>query len=442
MNPQRIVKLSVSNIKRITAVSIDPKGNVVMIGGHNGAGKSSLLDSIAMALGGKEEFPDRPVRRGEAEGEIEIKLTDYTVTRSIAADGKTSLTVASNEGAKFPSPQAMLDRIVGALTFDPLSFTRLGHTEQYRLLRDLVKLDFGAIDAEIKAVFEERTGVNRLVKELRTTLENAGPLFEDAPDTEVSIAGLTHQLTQSQAINNSYADRRRRLGNMRESLAAKVDRRASVLNEIQQAENTLAILKRKDAGLAIEITEAERAVHAEADAIQSLQDIPLDEITKAIGEAEEVNRKVRANVARATVAEKLDAATTKAAVLTTKLETLDADKRGQLSAAKFPVDGLSIDLVNEGGVLFKGFPFSQASSAEQLRVSVAMGMALNPTLRVMCIRDGSLLDEDSMQMLADMAEAGDYQFWIETVDTTGPSTIVIEDGHVRTPVEVPQTAAA
>lgn len=129
-------------------------------------------------------------------------------------------------------------------------------------------------------------------------------------------------------------------------------------------------------------------------------------------------------------------------MLTTKLETLDADKRGQLSAAKFPVDGLSIDLVNEGGVLFKGFPFSQASSAEQLRVSVAMGMALNPTLRVMCIRDGSLLDEDSMQMLADMAEAGDYQFWIETVDTTGPSTIVIEDGHVRTPVEVPQTAAA
>jgi hypothetical protein len=93
-----------------------------------------------------------------------------------------------------------------------------------------------------------------------------------------------------------------------------------------------------------------------------------------------------------------------------------------------PVDGLSF---GTDEVLYNGLPLAQASSAEQLRVSVAIAMAANPKLRVLRIKDGSLLDEYSLQTLADTAEMNDFQIWIERVDTSGSVGVVMEDGNAR-----------
>ena len=98
-----------------------------------------------------------------------------------------------------------------------------------------------------------------------------------------------------------------------------------------------------------------------------------------------------------------------------------------LAAATMPVDGLGFD---DHGVTFNGVPFGQASAAEQIRVSLAMAMALNPSLRVIRILDGSLLDADSMAAIAAMAKAGDYQVWVERVADDADTAVVIEDGSV------------
>ena len=50
----QIVELRAENVKRLSAVTIRPTGPVVEITGKNEAGKSSVLDSIWMALGGAE----------------------------------------------------------------------------------------------------------------------------------------------------------------------------------------------------------------------------------------------------------------------------------------------------------------------------------------------------------------------------------------------------
>lgn len=48
------------------------------------------------------------------------------------------------------------------------------------------------------------------------------------------------------------------------------------------------------------------------------------------------------------------------------------------------------------------------------------------------IRDGSLLDEDSMKIVQDMAEAAGAQVWIEVVSTDrGRCSVIIEDGEVQ-----------
>lgn len=46
------------------------------------------------------------------------------------------------------------------------------------------------------------------------------------------------------------------------------------------------------------------------------------------------------------------------------------------------------------------------------------------------IKDGSLLDSKSMQIINEMAGTNDYQVWIERVDESGKVGFYIEDGNV------------
>jgi hypothetical protein len=116
------------------------------------------------------------------------------------------------------------------------------------------------------------------------------------------------------------------------------------------------------------------------------------------------------------------------AQLTQNIEARNKAKAEAIAAANMPVPGLGF---GDGVVLLAGVPFEQASDAERLRASVAIAMAANPKLRVIRIRDGSLLDEDAMKLLAEMADKHDMQVWIERVDSSGAVGFVLEDGHVR-----------
>src|SRR3546814_3882853 len=93
-----------------------------------------------------------------------------------------------------------------------------------------------------------------------------------------------------------------------------------------------------------------------------------------------------------------------------------------------PVSGLGF---GDGFITLNGLPFDQASTAEQIGASVGMGMAANPRLRVIMIREGSLLDDDSMKIVADLAEKHDYQVWLESVQSDRPGAVIIEDGMVK-----------
>lgn len=58
----------------------------------------------------------------------------------------------------------------------------------------------------------------------------------------------------------------------------------------------------------------------------------------------------------------------------------------------------------------------------------------NPKLKVVLIRDGSLLDENSLRTVGEMAEAAGAQVWLETVGKDGEG-IIIEDGTRLEPAE-------
>jgi hypothetical protein len=400
-----IVSLQAENIKRLLAVKISPDGHVIL-GGDNGAGKSSVLDSIQYAIGGKGAIPAAPLRDGEEEGKIVLALSgddSLTITRTFSEDGKTTLTVEDSNG-KLKRPQEVLDALYGKLTFDPVAFQRMAPSDQAEALRVAAGIDLTEIEDKIGDLFAERRDANRDVKQLKAQFEGL-PVPENMPVEKVDISGLVA------AKGQYYGELGKRERLSREQVEADF----------------------KVAGIVEAMATAREALKVAAEMLLEARSEP--EIKTDIGRVE--NSIERATVANAAYEAGHAKRSAKAAYEAAQQVAADADaevtnarerKARIMSSIKLPIDGLSL---TDDGVMLHGLPFDQASQAEQLRTSAAIGMADNPGLRVMMVRDGSLLDEKSLEMLCDMATAADYHLWCERVGEDSHTTVVIEDGMVR-----------
>lgn len=415
----QIINLQAENYKRLKAVNITPDGNVVFIGGKNAQGKTSVLDAIWAALAGGDasRVTKQPIRDGEDSARVRLDLGEVVVTRRWSKDDAGTLTVESGDGARYGSPQKMLDELIGARAFDPLEFVRQKPSEQVATLVSMVKLPFdpAELDRERAGVYDTRTEANRVAKQLEGQLAGLTKPNEDAPLEEVSAADIIAEFEKARTHNAA--------------LDAK-------LNELETAQSAY---ERADADVVRLTAELETAKQAAtdrhnahdkmlADIKAGPERIDTDDISERLAGVEQTNAAIREGQEYRRVAKALAGKKQESTALTTKLDQIDKQKADGLAAATFPIAGLSFDT---DGVTFNGIPFSQASSAEQLRVSVALAMAANPKLRVLRILDGSLLDTDSLAIIGEMAAENDYQVWIEIVDESGTVGVVMEDGEVR-----------
>ncbi|MFH1730159.1 MAG: AAA family ATPase [Planctomycetota bacterium] len=416
----KIVKFSAENIKRLCAVEVTPAGELVVIGGKNDAGKSSLLDAIEMAMCGEAQTPGEPVRRGQDSGRVVLDLGDIIVTRLYGSKGSRKLVVSNKDGARYPSPQAMLDKLYSSLSFDPLEFERQERKAQAETLRRMVGLDTTLLDAERARVYAERAEANKSVKALQVQAESLAR-YEDAPLEEVSIAGIADELRQADKAVKAFRDAERVLERAQSTLAGIQTEQATIrkrLADLDVAEvETLGVLDRQHG-----IVAAARDRCPDQDAIRARLSV-----------AEGTNQQVRANAQHAGARSMLADAQHETDRLTATIEALDADRVARLAAVSFPVEGLGLD-AETGDVTLDGLPFDQASTSDRIRVSVAIGLATNPTLRVLLVRDGSLLGSEKLALLAEMAAAADCQVWLEMLaeDPADPRVqIYIEDGRIK-----------
>lgn len=430
----KIIELRTENFKRIRVVAIKPDAasGMVVIGGENAAGKSSLLDAIEVALGGAGAIPPEPIRRGARHARIVLDLGDIVVERTFSAKG-TQLVVKNADGVPQKSPQALLDALCSKVAFDPLSFSRMEPKKQDEVLKKVLGLDFSELDGQRARAYQERTEVNRRAKEIEAKLEGT-PDYEGVPAAEFSVSALMHELDRRVALERKSEDLAR---------AAKSAERAVEINEelVAEKQALIAELEQRLADARELLKSAQsylQSKRAEAQAAAVARDAHAypdpTEIRQQLTTVEETNRKVRANVERKILATKFDQQEAKSRQLSDRITQIDEQKAERLAGADFPVPGLGFD---ERGPTLNGIPLEQASQAERLRVSVAIGLALNPQLKVLLVRDGSLLDDSSMRLLAEMAAAAGAQCWVERVGRGDPTAVVLEDGEIAQ-----ETAAA
>jgi hypothetical protein len=424
----KIFAFGAENIKRLKVVQIHPKRNMVQITGENEQGKSSVMDSIEWGLCGTSSLTSAPIRKGEKNGKIQIHLKgelaeEYRITRSFNASGN-KLTIEGKNRETFKSPQQLLDSLMGKISFDPLTFIRMEPKKQLETLRSLVTVDvdIDAIGLAHKADYEERRTTGRDIDSLKARLAALPATPEGLPDEPIDVAEIRTRLID--VSNHNLAVQQ--LVTAKEKLEAMM---VSDSQAIEQRRNSIKAFEEQIVQLRVQIQAFEKITAATK--IQIAEMVIPDSrdaavIASELSAATETNGAIEKRKHREAVAGDLEDAEKEYAELDARIATRQKERTDAIARAKMPVDKLGF---GEGEVLYDDLPFSQASSAAQIRVSVALAMASNPTIRVLRIKDGSLLDRKSMEILAQMAEENDYQVWVERVETSGPVSVVMVDGE-------------
>jgi DNA repair exonuclease SbcCD ATPase subunit len=406
MSKLQIIGLKIQDLRNIDLVDVSFRDkNWIEVTGKNGAAKSTLLDAIFLSITGTKYlgkgYPawrliksgkDRcllKVTLGNDEREIEIK-------RSIGKKGETdttsSLVIKDTAGEKLS--QAWLDHLLSEFTVDPLSFAQKNPKQQIEIVKKLSGIDTDPIEQKRAELYQERTYVNRKVKDLAGKI--SGPIPPKVE--EVQLSELLSQQQKIETINREKEERNVR----RDSIKQRIDEITAELQRLEIEQDKLG----------------------KPEIIESTEAIRLQ-----IQEAEKTNTKAREYREYAKYAEEHASLEEEADQLTEQIKQCDAEKEQMIANSKLPFKNIAFD--SEAGVLIDGIPFSQHSTAEQLRISARIGMEINPDLRVICIKAGSALDEKSVEILRELANKNEYQILVERVgETPGEDSIVMRAGRL------------
>lgn len=421
----KIVSLMIENVMKIKAAYIQPSDNMVVIQGDNEQGKSSILDSIIMAFKGDRALPVMPIKQGSKKGEIVIKIDGndtippFTITRTLTPKN-AYIKIEPVEVLKGETPRSFLDKIIGSVSFDPLEFINQEGKKQRKVLMELCGINVDELDKREKEVFDERTIKGRELKSAEAKVKGLR-IWHDVKETEeVKVADLSKKLTEAMTFNQTIKDRHTR--NQRRKETALINK-----TTIEGLQKQIDELKQINATLREQfLLEEEELAKVEIQDIESLN--------TELQSIESKNAKIRDNATHTKENYALAVIKNSYAALDNELESIRADRIKMIQEANIPVPGLTFD---EDGLLYNSIPLSQCSDGAKLMVGTAISMALNPTMRVLRIKDGSLLGPKNMKILEDLCKDKGYQCWLEKVadkdqyNATGKVGIFIEEGQIQ-----------
>ncbi|MEE8551421.1 MAG: AAA family ATPase [Gemmatimonadota bacterium] len=425
-----IVGVEVENYRRLTVAVIKhvPSKGLVRVTGANGSGKTSLLKSVAGALGGQGEVHKGSLHEGAENGRVTLHLSNgYTVERRITeANPKGTLTVVGpDEGTH---KQGKLNSWLGDRSFDPLAFLSLEPDRQREVLFSIgtdpdldKKLD--EVRTEHTKVYGERTPVISRSRHLAAIDKPEGERPEPV-DTSAEM----ERLGELQARERELGDANRKAHDTQHDVSVAKRAADQCLAERNRLQDLLsdaeAVYVKAQAAI-----ETARAVRTGAQRFAE----KLPDPTEAMGEVQarlSAASEIQAAIEPWTRWDKsrgeLGLLKERESKLTDELGALKTREADLLANAGIPVEGLSFG--EEGEPLLNGRAIALASGREQMDLAVDVAFAADPDLGICLLDEGNDLDLEALDQLNDRALAKGFQVWICRIGLESKGEIVVEDG--------------
>lgn len=422
MESIKINKLEIENVKRIKAVKIEPTARgLTIVGGNNKQGKTSVLDSIAWALGGEKYRPSQPQREGSTiPPTLHIVLNNGLV---VERKGKnSSLKVTDPSGNK--GGQQLLNEFVEQLALDLPKFMESSGKEKAQTLLKIIGVgeQLAVLDQQEKEMYNKRLAIGQIADQ-KEKFAKEQPYYPDAPKELVSPSELIRQQQEILARNGENQRKREQVKKYEDSvffLQQSVDSMNEQLEEekrrLQEAEENLRIAQMN---------------------AQDLQDESTAELEASISNIEEINRKVRANMDKDKAEEDAREYRDQYNALTADINKTRNAKTDLLQSAELLLPELS---VKDGELIYKGQQWDNMSGSERLKVSTAIVRKLNPKCGFVLLDKLEQMDLQTLNEFGQWLEQEGLQAIATRVSTGDECSIIIEDGYVKDPE--PESAAA
>ena len=402
----KINSLEFENVKRIKAVKLEPSQNgLTVIGGKNGQGKTSVLDTIAWMLGGNKYMPSEPTRKGSViPPSLRIVMDNGLI---VERSGKnSSLKVIDPNGNK--SGQRLLDEFISSLALNLPAFMTSSNKEKAKILLQIIGVGEKLLEIEKKEVelYNRRHAIGQIATQ-KANFAKEMTSYPDAPNEPVTASELIRQQQEILARNGENQKKRENL--------AKIEAHANALSD-------------KIAELNCELTSVLADLEtARKDALM-LHDESTEELERNIADIEATNIKVRANLDKEKAEEDAKAYQQEYDTLSSQLDAVRKAKFDLIHNANLPLEGLSVE---DGELTYNGFKWDNMSGAEQLKVSTAIVRKLNPNCGFVLLDKLEQMDVDTLNEFGQWLEAEGLQAIATRVSTGDECSVIIEDGYIK-----------
>lgn len=393
----KISEFQIENVKRIKAVDYEPsQSGLTVIGGRNNQGKTSVLDSIAWALGGDKFKPSKAQR----DGSVIPPYLKVTLSNGIVVERKgknSSLKVIDPSGNK--AGQQLLNDFVESFALNLPKFMESNSAEKAKTLLQII----GVGDALTELEREETSKYNQrhsvgLVADQKKKYAQEMIHYDDVPDEIISASEL---IKQQQQILLANAENKKK----RDRLSSLIKRKNELEIELAKVTSDLDI--------------------AQTDA-KDLEDRSTAELEKSIENIDMLNAKIRSNLDKEKAEEDARNFQRQYDELTAEIEDLREAKKKLLDNADLPLPELS---VSEGEITYKGMKWDNMSGSDQLKVATAIIRKLNPNCGFVLMDKLEQMDNETLSEFAQWLEKENLQVIATRVSTGDECSLIIEDGY-------------
>lgn len=412
MESIKINKLEIENLKRVKAVKIEPTASgLTVVGGKNNQGKTSVLDSIAWALGGEKFRPSAAQREGSVlPPNLHMVMSNGLV---VERKGKNSeLKVTDPDGRK--GGQQLLNEFVEVLALDLPKFIQSSSKEKAQTLLQIIGVGEKLADLERKETekFNQRTTIGR-ISDQKSKYAKEQPHYTDVPNELISASEL---IKRQQGILAKNGENQRKRSNL-----------ATLRSQYKQVDTRITELKKELLKLTAEQDKLFADIEIAQQTAEQLQDESTAELENSITNIEQINRKVRANLDKGKAEEDALLYANQYAALTAEIEEIRQSKIDLLKGAQLPLPGLS---VQDGELTYNGYKWDSMSGSDQLKVSTAIVRKLNPKCGFVLLDKLEQMDIDTLNEFGAWLEAEGLQAIATRVSTGSECSVIIEDGYV------------
>ena len=401
----KINSLEIENTKRIKALDLEQAENArTEKGGKNGQGKTSVLDSIAWALGGDRYKPSSPKREGSViPPRLCVTLSNGLVVERSGDSSRLKVTDTNgNRGG-----QQILNAFIEQLALDLPKFMQAGNKEKADTLLKIIGVGdkLYELENEEAQLYNQRHALGQIADQ-KLKYAKEMPFYPDAPKEPVSVTELI--IKQQEILARNGENRKKR--EQRDYLKREYENAMRILEEASRRAEEL----KQEYEISLKTAE-------------ELVDESTAEIEASIAGIEKINIKVRANLDREKAEADAEEMKRDYEELTDKIESVRQAKKDLLDGAKLQLEGLSVE---NGELTYNGFKWDAMSSSEQLKVATAIVRKLNPDCGFVLVDKLEQMDAETMREFGSWLEKEGLQVIATRVSTGDECSVIIEDGMI------------